>query len=148
MPRPYSADLRGCALRACARGDGTRARIARRFGVSESTLYGWLKQEREEDRRRARPHAGGRPRVIDTGGEVVLRELVAADNDATLAEYAAAFTARTGHAVSGPMVCKALERLRLGRKKRPCGPASGTARTWSRSVPPTARTPARPTPAG
>jgi transposase len=148
MPRPYSADLRGCALRASARGDGTREQIARRFGVSESTLYGWLRQEREEGRRRARPHAGGRSRVIDAGGETVLRELVAADNDATLAEYAAALTARTGRAVSGPMVCKALKRLRLGRKKRPCGPASGTARTWSRSVPPTARTPPRPIPPG
>ena len=146
MPRPYSADLRGCALRACARGDGPRRRIARRFGVAESTLYGWLKQEREEDRRRAKPHAGGRSRVIDAGGEAVLRDLVAADNDATLAEYAAAFTARAGRAVSGPMVCKALKRLRLARKKRPCGPASGTARTWPRSAPPTAGTPARPIP--
>jgi transposase len=147
MPRPYSADLRRCALRACARGDGTRERIARRFAISESTLYGWLKQEREEDRRRAKPHAGGRSRVIDAAAETVLRELVAADNDATLAEYAAAFTARTGHPVSGPMVCKALKRLGLRRKKRPYGPASGTARTWPRSVPPTARTPPRPTPA-
>ena len=147
MPRPYSADLRGCALRASARGDGTRERIARRVGIAESTLYGWLRQEREEDRRRAaKPHAGGRSRVIDAGGETVLKELVAADNDATLAEYAAAFTARAGHAVSGPMVCKALKRLWLGRKKRPCGLASGTARMWSRSVPPTARTPARPIP--
>ena len=143
MPRPYSADPRGCALRACARGDGPRRRIARRFGVAESTLYGWLKQEREEDRRRAKPHAGGRSRVIDADGEAVLRDLVAADNDATLAEYAAAFTARAGHAVSGPMVCKALKRLGLARKKRPCGPASGTARTWSRSGPPTAGTSAR-----
>jgi transposase len=143
MPRPYSADLRGCALRACARGDGTRERIARRFGVSESTLYGWLRQAREEERRRAKPHAGGRSRVIDAEGEAVLKELVAADNDATLAEYAAAFTARAGRAVSGPMVRKALKRLGLGRKKRPCGPASGTARTWWRSAPPTARTPAR-----
>jgi transposase len=148
MPRPYSADLRGCALRACARGDGPRRRIARRFGVSESTLYGWLKQEREEDRRRAKPHAGGRSRVIDADGEAVLRDLVAADNDATLAEYAAAFTARTGHAVSGPMVCKALKRLGLGRKKRPCAPTSASGRTWPRSVPPTARTPARPIPPG
>jgi transposase len=149
MPRPYSADLRGCALRACARGDGPRRRIARRFGVAESTPpYGWLKQEREEDRRRAKPHAGGRSRVIDADGEAVLRELVAADNDATLAEYAAAFTARTGRAVSGPMVCKALERLGLVRKEGTCGPASGTARTWPRSVPPTARTPPRPIPPG
>lgn len=127
-------------------GDGPRRRIARRFGIAESTLDGWLRQEREEDRRRAKPHAGGRSRVIDAGGEAVLRDLVTADNDATLAAYAAAFTARAGHAVSGPMLCKALERLGLGRKKRPCGPASGTARTWWRSVPPPAGTPVRPIP--
>ena len=58
MPQPYSADLRRAALRACARDDGTRRRIARRYGVGESTLYGWLRQEREEGRRRPRPHAG------------------------------------------------------------------------------------------
>src|SRR4051794_9656186 len=148
MPRPYSADLRGCALRACARGDGTRERIARRFAISESRLHGRLRREREEDRRPAEPHAGGRSRVIDAEGETVLKGLVAADSDATLAEYAAAFTARAGRAVPGPMVRKALERLGLAREKRPCGPASGTARTWWRSVPPTARTPARPIPPG
>src|SRR3954447_16333528 len=92
--------------------------------------------------------AGGRSRVIDAEGETVPEGLVAADSDATLTEYAAAFTARAGRAVPGPMVRKALERLGLARKKSPCGPASGTARTWWRSVPPTARTPARSIPPG
>src|SRR5215211_2645102 len=124
MPRPYSTDLRRRVLRACARGECSRGQTARRFRVGESTVYDWLRLERAEDRRRAKPHAGGRPRVIDSEGEAVLKELVAADNDATLAEYAAAFTARAGRAVSGPMVCKALKRLGLVRKKRPCGPAS------------------------
>ena len=128
MPQPYSADLRRAALRACARDDGTRRRIARRYGVGESTLYGWLRQEREEGRRRPKPHAGGRPRVIDAEGEAALRELVVADNDATLAEYAAAFATRTGRKVSVPMVCKALKRLGLGRKKRRSGPPSRTGR--------------------
>ena len=58
MPRPYSADLRRAALRACARGDGTRRRIARRYGVAESTLYDWLRQERAEGRRGRRAGAG------------------------------------------------------------------------------------------
>ena len=137
MPRPYSADLRRAALRACARGEGTRRRIARRCGVAESTLYDWLRQEREEDRRRPKSHAGGRPRAVDGGGEAVLRELVAADNDATLAEYAATFEARTGRKVSVPAVCKALKRLGLGRKKRRAGLPSRTGRTWPRSAPPT-----------
>ena len=117
MPRPFSADLRRRVLRAGARGDGTRRQIARRFRVSESTVYGWLRQERDEDRREARPHAGGPARVIDAAGEDVLRALVGEDNHATLAEYAAAFAARGGRTVSAPMVCKALKRLGLGRKK-------------------------------
>jgi transposase len=145
MPRPYSADLRRAALRACARNDGPRRRIARRYGIGESTLYGWPRQEREEDRRGPKPHAGGRPRTIDAEGEgegegegeAALRELVAADNDATLAEYAVAFEAHTGQKVSPPMVCKALKRLGLGRKKRRSGPSSRTGRTWPRSAPPT-----------
>jgi transposase len=138
MPRPYSADLRLRVLRACAREEGTRQQIARRFRVSESTVYGWLRQARDEDRRRAKPHAGGRERVIDAAGDAVLRALVAEDNDATLAEYAAAFQARTGHRVSPSMVCKALKRLGLPRKKRRCGPASRAGLMWSRSGPPTA----------
>ena len=138
MPRPYSADLRLRVLRACAREEGTRQQIARRFRVSESTVYGWLRQARDEDRRRAKPHAGGRERVIDAAGDAVLRALVAEDNDATLAEYAAAFQARTGHRVSPSMVCKALKRLGLPRKKRRCGPASRAGRMWPRSGPPTA----------
>jgi transposase len=128
MSRPYSADLRRAALRACARGDGTRRRIARRYGVAESTLYDWLRQERAEGRRRPRPHAGGRPRVIDAEGEAVLRALVSEDSDATLAEYAAAFEARTGRQASAPMICKALKRLGLGRTKRRSGPASRTGK--------------------
>ena len=138
MPRPYSADLRLRVLRACAREEGTRQQIARHFRVSESTVYGWLRQARDEDRRRAKPHAGGRERVIDAAGDAVLRALVAEDNDATLAEYAAAFQARTGHRVSPSMVCKALKRLGLPRKKRRCGPASRAGLMWSRSGPPTA----------
>jgi transposase len=137
MPRPYSADLRVRALRACAREDGTRARIARRFGVAQSTLDGWLRQERAEGRRRPKPHAGGRRRLLDEGGERVLRELVEADRDATPAEYAAAFAARTGRELTGPQVCVALGRLGLRRKKRRCGPTSATARTSPPSARPT-----------
>ena len=146
MPRPYSADLRRAVLRACARGDGTRWRIARRFGLGESTLYGWLRQEREEDRRRPKPHAGGRPRIVDAEGDAVLRGLVAAGNDATLAEYAAAFEARTGCEVSVPMVCKALKRLGLGRKKRRSGPPSRTGRRSPWSAAPTGTRSAAPIP--
>lgn len=51
MPRAYSADLRERVLDACARRDGTRNEIDRRFRVGASTLYNWLKDLRQEGRR-------------------------------------------------------------------------------------------------
>lgn len=121
MPDPYSADLRERVLRACRREDGTRQQIARRFQVSESTVYGWQKVEREEGRRAAKPPAGGPVALIDEEGERVLRDLVAHDTDATLAEYAQGFAATTGKMVSVPVVCRALKRMNLRRKKDTAG---------------------------
>jgi hypothetical protein len=60
MPRPYSADLRERVLAACGRREDGRAMITRRFAVGGSTLYGWLRQAREEGRRYAKPARGGR----------------------------------------------------------------------------------------
>ena len=51
IPRPYPADLRKRVLAACARQNDTRAEIARRFAVSQSTIYGWLQQACGEGRR-------------------------------------------------------------------------------------------------
>jgi transposase len=128
MPDAYSADLRKRVLRACRREDGTRQQIARRFQVSESTVYGWQKVERDDGRREAKPPAGGPAALIDDAGERVLRALVATDTDATLAEYAQAFAAKTGKVVSVPVVCRALKRMNLRRKKRHCGPVNVSGR--------------------
>ena len=125
MPRPYSADLRGRALRACARAEASRAAIARRFEVAEATLYGWLKQERDEGRREAKPHAGGPAPTIDAAGCAVVRALVDEDNAATLEEYVERYAARTRQRVSVALMCRTLRRLDLPRKKRRSGPRSG-----------------------
>lgn len=124
MPESYSADLRERVLRACRRDDGTRRQIARRFQVSESTVYGWQRVDRDEGRRAAKPATGGPAALIDDEGDRGLRALVAEDDDATLAEYAQAFAAKTGKVVSVPVLCQALKRLNLRRKKRRCGPVS------------------------
>jgi transposase len=128
MPRPYSADLRERALRACERAEASRAAIARRFEVAEATLYGWLKQDREEGRRAAKPHAGGPAPTIDAAGLGVVRALVEEDGAATLAEYVERYAARTQQRVSPALMCRTLRRrLGLTRKKRPSGPRSGRA---------------------
>src|SRR5918997_1762339 len=46
--------------------------------------------------------------------------------DATLAEYAAMLAQRAGRQFSPAVLCRALRRAGLPRKKRPCTPASGS----------------------
>ena len=125
MPRAYSADLRERVLLACERREGSREAIARRFRVAASTLYDWLRAARAEGRRGPKPPACKRAPL---GGQAaVLAALVAAGNDATLAEYADQLAARTGVRRSVAAVCRALNSLGLGRKKRRSGPPSRTA---------------------
>jgi transposase len=133
MPRAYSADLRERVLVAWERREGTQAVIAHRFSLALSTVENWLRQVRADGRRTAKPPAGGVPPRLDAGALEVLRQLVVQeDNAATLVEYADRLTVRTGIRVSPPVLCRALQRLRLPRKKRPSGRAS---RTGPRSPP-------------
>ena len=76
MARPYSADLRQRVLWECDHGLACRADIAARFSVSESTLYNWLKQARDEGRRIPKPYSGGRRTRVDGHGLKILRHLV------------------------------------------------------------------------
>ncbi len=126
MPRAYSPDLRERVLLACGRGEASQGEIARRFQVGERTISGWLKAART-GRRTAKPAAGGLPRL---GGEAeALAKLVAEQSDATLAEYADRLAERTGVRRSLAAVCRALQRLGLGRKKKRSGPPSRSVRT-------------------
>ena len=135
MPRAYSADLRERVLAAWERREGTQAAIAHRFSVSEATVENWLRQARQEGRRGPKPHAGGpRPR-LDAEALAVLRALVLEDNAATLQEYADRLAARTGVRVSPPVLCRALQRLGLPRKKRHSARASRTAPRLPPSAP-------------
>jgi len=124
MGRPYSTDLRERVLRACAVGDESQAAIARRFEISESAVRSWVRCLRREGRREPKPHGRGFRSILDEDDGAVLRALVAAKNDATLAEYTRAFIARTGEAISESSVCRALQRHGLVIKKRLCGRVS------------------------
>src|SRR3712207_3474897 len=133
MARSYSADRRERVLLAHEHGEGGVAALSRQFRIGLSTLYRWLDERRGEGRRTARPMGHGRAPL--GGAEDVLRALVAEQNDATLAEYAERFAARTGQRRSPSAICRALRRLDLPRKKSRSAPRSRTARTWPRLVP-------------
>src|SRR5919199_5846886 len=143
MPRAYSADLRERVLAAWERREGTQAAIARRFSVCEATVENWLRQARQEGRRAPKPHAGGpRPRLT-AETPAGLRAPVLGENAATLAEYADRLAARTGVRVSPPVLCRALQRLGLPRKKRRSARASRIGPQLSRNAPPTGSTSTR-----
>lgn len=131
MPRAYSIDLRERVLAAYEGGAGSQAEVAKRYWIGERTLSGWLKLTREEGRRGPKPHGGGRAPV---GGEAkALTDLVAEQNDATLAEYAARLAERTGVQRSPSTLCRALKKLGLVRKKKRFGLPSRTAPMLSSS---------------
>ena len=117
MGRPYSTDLRERVLRACEIGDESQAAIARRFEISDSAVRSWLRQLHHDGRRAPKPHGRGFRSILDEDDGAVLRSLVAAKNDATLAEYTRAFTARTGEEISKSSMCRALRRHGLVVKK-------------------------------
>ncbi len=124
MPRPYSVDLRERVLGACERGEGSQEQIAQRFGVCPATVTNWRRIAREHGRRAPKPHSGGVGPRLDAPALATLRILVGEDNHATLAEYAERLAERTGVRVSHPVLCEALKRLKLTRKKRRSGPPS------------------------
>jgi transposase len=116
--RAYSQDLRERVLQAYDAGDGGYVTLSRRFRVAESTVYRWVRECRREGKRAPKVYRHGFVSVLDEDDGAVLRQLVEEQPDATLAEYATRFEARTGWAVSLPSVCRALKRWGLRRKKK------------------------------
>ena len=121
MPQPYSADLRDRVLVAYEQGEGSQVAIARRFRVCPATVCNWIRQARQEGRRSPKPHRGGPAGVLSLTELSLLRELVAQTNDARLDEYAERLFALTGKRVSRSVMCRTLQRLKLGPKKRRFG---------------------------
>lgn len=114
MPGPYSLDLRQRVIAACDEGRMKRREIAELYNVGESTIYEWLKLRGATNSLAPKPHTGGRPSELDVA---LLDELVEAENDRTLAEYATAYAGRTGRRYSISHLCRGLKQARLRRKK-------------------------------
>jgi transposase len=89
--------------------------------VSKATVNNWRRGLREDGRRHAKALGRGPVPRLDAGARAVLRELVTADNDATLVEYRDQLRERTGISVSPAVLCITLQRLALPRKKRHFG---------------------------
>jgi transposase len=121
--RAYSADLRERVLADCDAGSGTRA-VATKYRVSES----WVRRLKQVRRQTGRTTPADQRRGPTPGWVAhadAIRAAVAADPDATLAEYRQRFALP----LSRSALARALAALGLSRKKSRSGPASRTART-------------------
>lgn len=127
MAAPYSKDLRERAVAAALRGDQPRAEVARQFGIGEATLYVWLRRWKEEGTLEARPHGGGPPPRLNEEGMRTLERLVEDENDRTVEEYRTRVAAHTGVQMSRSALHRALQKLKLHRKKDSAGRGTGSA---------------------
>jgi transposase len=141
--KPYSLDLRQKILRAYDQKLGSQRALAALFGVSHAFLEQLLRRRRTTGAIAPRPHAGGRQPRCDPAALALVRQLVHAQPDATLAELCAQLQQRRGLRLSVATMCRVLQRLGLPRKKNPSMPTNATRHGSSRPVPPTVSGPPR-----
>ena len=128
MALPISNDLRERIIRFYENHDDyTQQEIADEFGISLSFVEKLLRLWRATGSGDALPHAGGRTSPLKLH-DATLKKLVAAQSDATLGELQEQLAAQKKLAVSEATICRALQRLRLVRKKSPSSPASNNDR--------------------
>jgi transposase len=117
MPAPYSLDLRQRVWRAYEEGEESQPEVAERFGVSASFVRDVVRRVREAGSPEAKPHGGGRAPALDEEGLEALVRAVSETPDATLEELAGELRRERRLEVSRSAVWRALEWLKLTRKK-------------------------------
>jgi transposase len=129
----YSQDLRERVVRACDEGAMSQPEVAAAFGVSLSFITKLLRRRAQTGSVAVLPHAGGRRALLQAQDQKQLAALVQAQPDATLAELCQRLKEHDSPKVSKPTMCRALQTLRLVRKKRLCTPVSATRRGFKSS---------------
>ena len=135
MPNPYDVALRTRAVMAYERGEGSYAQLAALFDVDHHTLERWVARWRVARSIEPRPRGGGWRSPIDLD---VLRVLVRAVPDATLAEMCAEYNRRAPRAqpTTRASFHRALIREAFVVKKNAHGRVRSTGRMWRRSARP------------
>jgi transposase len=108
-------------------GVETQAEIAERFGVSKSTVEKWWYRWPDTHRCAALPLTHGPERTLQAYDDF-LRAEIKQQPDATLAELCKRVAVAHRVIASPSMRSRALQHLKLGRKKRPFTTANGTRR--------------------
>lgn len=95
MPKAYSLDLRQKIVDTYAAGDISQRNLAKNFGVASSFVQTLLKRQREVGTIAAKVRTAQTPTKLNAQHLEILRQLVEAQPDATLAELRARLYEKT-----------------------------------------------------
>jgi transposase len=115
--KPISTDLRTRIVAVYEAGQLSYAKVAERFCVSESSVKNFVKQWRATGSLAPKPAANGKTFLITAAGEARLRDLIAGKTDRSQEELREQLAGEFGCLVSQPTLCRALQRLKITRKK-------------------------------
>jgi transposase len=131
--QPYPQELRVRVVAAVEQGEHSIPEIASLFNVGVTFIKKMLRLHRAGDDLAPR-HGGGAQPALKEPEHKVLREHMAAQPDASLAELQQVLVEQCAVCVSQATICRALQELDLPRKKDPFRP--GTRRKTAQAVPP------------
>jgi transposase len=133
--KAYSTDLREKLVLAYESGEGTLDEVADTFGVGRCTVARMMKLWRAGQSLAPLPHGGGYPAMLDKKLLALLTSQIALQPDATLSELAAHLKKKAKVEVHLSTICRALQKMDLPRKKKPCGCGAGRSPPSSFSSP-------------
>lgn len=128
MSAPYSLELRQRVVAAVDTGKESQAQVAARFGVSLGWIEGLLRQRRRLGHIAFLGHGGGYPHRVTPRAVEVIRAVVTAQPDVTLARLREAVQTQTGVQVGTTALWRwikdlGLQRLRKSTAKQMKAPA-------------------------
>jgi transposase len=115
--KPYSVDLREKIVNAYERGDTSVRKVAVQFGVAKSYVQKLLQLKKTQGHLNPQKQGGAMKGKLDGYGSE-LAAMVQSHPDATLAEYCEYFGAQYNVWVCASVMCSALQKQQLTRKKR------------------------------
>lgn len=118
MAGSYPRELRVRVVEAFNDGEGTYEEIGERFTVGRATVVRWVGRDRYLGTVDASPMGGARHvRLIDSGGEEMLRRVLEAVPDSTLPELVDTYEEEFGTRVGVRTMGRCVARLGITRKR-------------------------------
>ena len=130
--KPYSVDFRQKVVSTYLSGNISVRKLATNFGVGKAFVQKMLKQHHQQGHVNQGKQGGDKKAVLaDYSNQII--ELVEKYPDATLAEYCEYWRESEKHIISSSMMCRALQKLNLTRKKKRFGAVKEPATEFSYS---------------